>query len=593
MIAAVATPPVAAGTDADGALPAPSAHRGGRAALHRSRRHWPLLAVVLAFAATAFVVPTLAPVATTDDWGYARPVEILLDDGKLTVFPVVAATAVFHILWGWIFALVFGMSLGVVRVASMAMTALGGIALYALLGDLGLDRGRRALGTAAYLFNPLAFALAYTFMTDPTYTGVMLLATAWYARALRNHEERTRSTVAGSAFAACAFLTRQQGIFLPVAVGCFLLATRRIRPDRPGMALALRVGGLPALAAIGYALWLRYVNDVPAVQTGFVDEARASGLGGSWRLVRNLTYIELVYVGWFTLPIAAALIPALRRVAAGIGTRGWLLFSLAFGALSAGFAVTWAQGKRMPYVGQFVGRGGIGPPDVRGSRPVLLAFGLRTALTIACVLAAVVVALALCRGLAAAAGPERRAAGLVAAVALWQVAGIVPPSFHYLRRGYSLDRYLLPLLPLALCLLLWATRDLDLVRPVAWGLVAVAAVFAIAGTRDYLVYLRTVWSVADAAVATGVAEDQIDAGAAWDGYHLYTEGVARGITTARSPNGPWWVYFYGKATDSSYVVSAKPLSGYSVVAVQPYETWLPQDPSTIYLLRRIAEPAPP
>lgn len=141
------------------------------------RRHWPILLVLALFGGTAFIVPTLAPVATTDDWGYSRSVEILLDEGRLTVFPVVAATAVFQIGWGAAFGLVFGMSLGVMRVSTLVMVALGAVALYALLRELGVSRGMSALGTAAYLFNPLTFVLAYSFMTDPFLTSLILGST--------------------------------------------------------------------------------------------------------------------------------------------------------------------------------------------------------------------------------------------------------------------------------------------------------------------------------------------------------------------------------------------------------------------------------
>ena len=67
---------------------------------HLGRANWALLAVYVAFALAAVVVPTLAPVATTDDWAYARSAQILLDEARLTIFPVVAATAVFQIVWG-------------------------------------------------------------------------------------------------------------------------------------------------------------------------------------------------------------------------------------------------------------------------------------------------------------------------------------------------------------------------------------------------------------------------------------------------------------------------------------------------------------
>ena len=41
----------------------------------------------------------LAPLATTDDWGYARSVEILYHERRLEIFPVVAAAALTAMTW--------------------------------------------------------------------------------------------------------------------------------------------------------------------------------------------------------------------------------------------------------------------------------------------------------------------------------------------------------------------------------------------------------------------------------------------------------------------------------------------------------------
>ncbi len=203
--------------------------------------------------------------------------------------------------------------------------------------------------------------------------------------------------------------------------------------------------------------------------------------------------------------------------------------------------------------------------------------------------------LALCRQIrpSTALTRDRTQATLVLAIGLWQVVGVLPPSFHYRSRGGSLDRYLLPLLPFAICLGLWALRDVRLARPVAWLVVAVFATYSIAGTRDYLVYMEEVWDLARYANATGVANEHLDAGSGWDGYHLYEQGLATNITRARTRNGPWWVYFYAPATDSSYVVAGKPLPGYAVVTERPYSSWLETEPSRLYLLRREEVPWPP
>jgi hypothetical protein len=540
----------------------------------RLRPHWPVLAVLAAFAATTFVVPTLTPVATTDDWGYTRSVEILYHDGELKVFPVVAASAVFQVAWGWLFAALFGMTLGVMRVASVVMVGLGALALDALLRELGVGRGRSALGVAAYLFNPLTFSLAYTFMTDPHFTSLLLISSFFYVRGLRADRVAPHFTFAGSIAAACALLTRQQGALIPFAVVLFLLFTGRLRPNRRGLAEVLRITAVPVAATIGYYLWLRYLNDVPDVQQSFFDEAKSGGFDGAWRLTRNLTFIELVYLGFFTLPIVAAAVPALRKIVTGMRPAGWLLFASWEAALVGGLAIYGVNGKRMPYVGQFVGTGGLGPPDVLGSRPRLLDAQMRDDLTVVCALAAILLAFVLCGAIRSPASPERARAGLVFAIALWQVVGVLPPSFHYIRRGYSLDRYLLPLLPLGICLALWALRDVRLVQPVAWLLVAAFAIYSAAGTRDYLVYLDTAWTLAREANALGISNEHLDAGAAWDGYHLYTYGLDNGITKGRTRNGPWWVYFYGKPTDSQYIVTATLVPGSTVVLSRNADAWL-------------------
>ncbi len=89
--------------------------------------------------------------------------------------------------------------------------------------------------------------------------------------------------------------------------------------------------------------------------------------------------------------------------------------------------------------------------------------------------------------------------------------------------------------------------------------------------------------------------ERLDAGSGWDGYHLYTVMLEENDTTARSPEGsPWWVYFYAKPTDSSFIVTTDPnvRRGYFTVAQQEYDQWLERDPVYVYLIRRWNMPFP-
>ena len=598
------------------ARPATAARfRGGvRVALRGLRSNIALLLVLAAFAATAFIVPTLLNVATTDDWGYTRSVEILLDEGRLTVLPAVAATAVFQILWGALFGTVFGMSLGIMRVATVVMVALGAVALYAMARDLGITKGRAALGTAVYLFNPLTFSLAYSFMTDPYFTSLLIISTAFYVHGIRRLPDAgvtdstdadagpgsnflgagNRALIAGSLVAGLAFLTRQQGALIPVGVALYLLVAGQLWPARSWrvnlrkVALLASVGGLTAVILIGYYLWLRFFNEVPAVQTGFLQRVFDLGWAGAWTLFRNLSYIEIAYLGVLTLPLVLPAVFGLPRVLAGMRVSGWVVFWSLQAVMLVGVASLWSIERFMPYIGQFVGWSGIGPPDVLGSRPALWDTEFRRWLTAASVLGALLLLAILASRIGSARTVLRSRAGLIVAMLSVQVIGILPPSFQYFNRGYSLDRYLLPLLPLTIVLVLWALRDRWLLQPLGWAMIAATAVFSVMGTRDYLVYMDSVWGYARYANTLGINNQLLDAGAAWDGYYLYTYGLENGISPrTQGPDRPWWVTFYGAPTDSTFVISGTPRDGYRIVESRTYDSWLRDDPQFLFLLRRL------
>jgi hypothetical protein len=637
------------------------------------RKNLALLLVLLAFAGSAVIVPTLAPVATTDDWAYARSAQILLEERRLTVFPVVAATAVFQIVWGALFGLLFGPTLGVFRLSTVVIAALGALALYGLCHDLGVSRGRGALGVAAYLFNPLVFVLAFTFMTDAHFVALMVVATWLYVKGVTvaappgatlanqgrlpsprpeptltpspspcaqgegcvDGEVRSRTEsllastlpspsalgeglgvrdspaeqttviepslavngnlfLAGSIVAALAFLTRQQGALIVPAVVMVLLLSGRLRWNRASLALILQVTVPMALTIGGYFLWLRYGNDVPQVQASFFREVLEEGWSGTWWLLRRLTVVELMYLGFFTLPLMAAVLPFLRSLVTSMPRRGWLLFALWMSVVSVGVAILWRDGARMPYIAQFFGAGGLGPPDILGSRPRILTAEMRGGLTAFCLVASLLLALVAARGVGAPPSLERSRAGMVLGIGLWQVIGVLPPSYHYIGwAAGSLDRYLLPLAPLVIALALWALREVRLALPLGWLLAIALALFSVAGTRDYLVFMREVWAMGDRALAAGVPLDRLDAGSGWDGYYLYEYGLENRSRSRTPKGGPWWVYFYAPATDSAYAVAGKPRKDYVVVEERPYDSWLDRGDPTLVLLRRSGEPWPP
>ena len=559
-----------------------------------------VIVVLVCFALTPLLVPVLVPAAVGDDWVYVRSVEMLLREGRLHILDLSVVTLVFQIAWGSLFAALFGLTFGVLRLSTFVMTMVGGLACYGLCRELEIAPMPSALAAAAYLFNPLSFVLAYTFMTDPHFTALLLIATYGYVKGLRTDRPDDRALLFGATAAACAFLVRQEGALIPASVILALVVQRRLHWNRESLRLILRIAALPAIAIASYYLWLVFIHGVPHEQKSFTQSVVSAGWEQGSLLVGRLTFIDAMYVGLFTLPIGVAALSVMNRVVRVRSPFVWCIVLVWAASLMAGLrhfnSNSSVDGQplmpRMPYIPQYMGPTGLGPTDLLGGRDWLVSWQALDLLTALCVVASILFALLLARQIVrpALVDPSRSSAGIVLMVALGQVAGILPPSFHFRNWIISVDRYQLPLLPLALCLGCWALRGLCPAWGAAWAIVAISAVISVAGTRDFLELQNGTWEVARAAIDGGVPVTALDAGAAWDGYYLYDYSVEHGLSP-QSPGGPWWTNLFAPATTSDYVVSTAPLEGYQEIGHLDVANWLDPHPTVLYLLQRApAEP---
>src|SRR5206468_3461387 len=78
----------------------------------------------------------------------------------------------------------------------------------------------------------------------------------------------------------------------------------------------------------------------------------------------------------FVLPIAFAALGLLPRLVRVVPPLGWVVFCgwgaiVVVGTALFGQPGRWPRGTRMPYIAQYVGTSGLGPPYIRGSRPLI------------------------------------------------------------------------------------------------------------------------------------------------------------------------------------------------------------------------------
>lgn len=518
--------------------------------MSRLSQHRHVAGVFGALAVSVVILPTFADVAIHDDWVYSRVAYNLSELGRLEVPPHSAVYAIFDGAWGALFSLPFGFSLGALRFASVVLVALSALALYGLALELGARCERAALATAVYLFNPLTLVLAFTYMTDSHVMALVTIAIYLYVRAWKRG--RLSDAFLGSVVATFALLSRNTGIV--VALGAAAYAFRRREWRR-----AAAVGGLPVAVALGLELWY----SAPS-QMGSREEQVVAGLRdlhATWDVGLVVAFLALIYIGIFALPLVATSrlrlpprpVPLVALVAVGL-------------TMINGLTGRFAPPARMPYGRDWLNGDGLGPLALVGTRSPFPGWIL-VVLGIAAVAGAVAAAWIIFSTKAGVMGWLGVALGL----------SLVPTGFVFMP---PLDRYFLVLFPVALGILAAAQEERRR-TVIGWVCVGIMALYAVAGTHDYLTLQKETWDLAEATTRDGVALTQLDAGGGWVGWKF---SFYQPETHVSTPNPPWWLGW--GSVDSTYVISidVHP-EGYGVVRTVELDTWLSR-PDTIVLSRR-------
>lgn len=521
-----------------------------------------------------------------DDWAYARSVLAMLERGAIEVRPWTPAIALSHTLWGTLASVLLGFSFPALRASILVLGLAGVVATYALLRARRVGLSLAVVAAATLAVNPIYFHLAGTFMTDVSFVAMATIALWALVRALR-----TGSSAAlwiGGLAALAATLNRQIGIAIPVAFVVAAVVTRRRE----------RLAGFALLAAAGLALlaWELAVGERggPSLAANvkiseMSDFLRGDPLAVVGRMLRNAVALAC-YLGIFTLPLSLALAAA-RPGAIGERSRRGALLLVA--ALLVGTAIVLAFGP-MPLVGNVLASSGIGPATLRdelildlGNLPQAT-FAMRFAITVASCLGAMLLLGALWRtvaDLAGAVGKDLNGSGrpesvlLTTVAALWVVPLLVAPYF---------DRYLLPLVPVAMALAVLAPYPRAVVARAAvvprWGLVLPAtllvagAVFSVAAVHDYLSWNDARWRAGEwLTTRRDAPASAIDGGFEWNAWYGYDPAYL-----AHAEHSWYWV------ADDRWVIAFGPIPGRRTVYRVPFTRWLPpRERGEIVVLERL------
>lgn len=548
-----------------------------------------LVAVLVCWGLTLWLVPTEGEFPLNDDWIYARAVQDWMEAGHYTGHPFSTANLVGQAAWGHLFCATLGFSFTALRWSTLVLWLLAAWAVAASALALRARPLAAALAGGLVIANPLAMNLGYTFMTDVPFLAAMALAGFCYLRALA--APRASWLLAGSLLGAWGLLIRQFAVLLPLAA---LLAF---------LPLAFRMGRRPALRLLPpfVAPWLAaaiILHFLPSYAGALGHVWDPDVLGYDWpeRYFGGLKFygVALAYLALFALPLAPAPAWHWLRYALGSWRRRAAAVAVVFGALL--LIVCVAAPRRIPFLGNLIYDTGVGPMTMKGVfmethlwRPVSIG-GWWWIPTLLGLLGAAWMVAATIRWIVLIPGDGRRPIGDARRrqqvfLMLWAVFMILALYHPWLPIRF--DRYLLGALAPVLVLAAMApgSRGRALMGV---QLLAFAAMygFSVAGLQDYLAWNTARWDTVNRLMdEEGIPPTEIDAGYEFNGWYTSSQFIEKDGPSAFLKHGPlgWW------AVGDTWAVSWLPRPGFEKVEEVPYDSWLAGEKGKLLLLKKLPE----
>ena len=216
----------------------------------------PIVALVVIYLFLGMFLVSYENYPIDDDWSYIKAAETFHTTGEMQFTPWTAMSLIFQVWWGTCFTKLFGYSIEMLRLSTLAISLLGLIFIYLLLRELEYNWQTSFLAVLLILFNPFSFPLNFTFFTDQFFISLLFISIYFYYKACKDN--RDSYAFIASLVASASILVRQNGILLPLSVVIYLMLR-----ERPLRRLVIRTIVSVAMPIVTFVLFTYWFNTSP------------------------------------------------------------------------------------------------------------------------------------------------------------------------------------------------------------------------------------------------------------------------------------------------------------------------------------------
>ncbi|MEM3737138.1 MAG: glycosyltransferase family 39 protein [Candidatus Bathyarchaeia archaeon] len=500
---------------------------------------------------------------------YYEEVRRLLAEGEIWVFPTNEVTAVLQILYGALFAGIFGLNHAVLIGSTMLLAAISVAETY-----IWLRRWHSSVeavwGSLILLAQPLFYGLSHTFMTDiPSLVFIIPAVMFFYLGVL---DDKNSYLIVGGIFAVIGFWVRQFSILPVFGVLLYFLIFERGAFTKRSRAVTIVVF-LLALPLLSVLVWLTQFR---APGTYPLHVAIVPPLS----FIRNLTR-SFVYVGSFFFPLGIVYLINCRRLISDLRQLNraskLLVAALVGGPILLavyyyGIFIKEKYGVTVhPFTYTYIGPIGVGPDLISGAKPLLYPDLLWIPMFTLSLVAAFGLAVHVLRRIG---GGDRR----FLVLSLLVVSVILPIAAVL----WDDHRHYLPVVPLLLPLVVSSVSRLRGYKFLVVILVVLFSFWSVYGTYEYMGWNRVRWEGINYLLESGVPEYEIDGGMEYDARFLLEP-----YNTPREEAVNWhgWAY----SISDKYLISFSQLHEYRVLKEIGYYGPFGEKLGSIYVLEKYVQ----
>ena len=569
------------------------------------RYRLPAIVCALAVLVCELLARPYASMGVCDDGPYILMGRTLATTGHFVYNGWAAPMIGWQLYLGAAFIKLFGFSFTAVRFSTVLVAMVLAFLLQRTLVLAGITERNATLGTLAFVLSPLYLMLSVTFMTDIFGLFAIVICLYGCLHALQSATER--STILWLCFAVATnavFGTARQiawlGILILVPSTLWLLSAQR---------RVLLIGAIANFAAILFMIvclhWLKH-------QPYVIPERLLPDTLSPAHVLGQLAYLFLE-APFLLLPIVTLFLPEIRKtprlVFEGISLLllGYLFLAWFPNHLRGNFLLEPTIGWEAGWVGV---HGIFEGTSLGGIPPIFLSRGVQVLLTVTSLGGMIGLLVTLLRNRSSAESSHSKSAIsrkhlglLLTPVTMAYIVLLIPRS-----TGWLYDRYLLPILIMALVFLIRSYQDRINPRlPLASGLlIFLVAIYGVAVTHNTFSLYRARVAMAAELNAHGVPDTSVDNG--WE-YNLGVElqhAPSINFPTIEIPANayvpvtvnagicPMHFYNYTPHIHPLFGISFHPDACYGPAPFAPmkYSRWLASRPGALYVVR-IAAPALP